>query len=308
MSAITRDASVEMTFFENKIDYNQHLGSGAFGNVYSLVKRPEDEKGYCSYLFPYVYDYIFRVDKESREETGFCVKILDYLIVNGINKLHPFILYMEPASQFSANRLLRERNISKIEYCSSGGILSYFKTRIQGKTLEDYIVFNDFLCKEEDFELRKNFVKFLRSIDNIDLFIEDPHAGNIMYDEVEGRWELVDGFVEKSICKISLKNQMWKILIKKYYIASSVINSLADIAQSSTDYNRDIDQEVIAKALKDIKPEEFNEQKAVSKNNLYQDRIEEVWGNRFQAFVAFIKVIIVGSLFFAFLSNSRGVT
>lgn len=35
----------KMSFYDYKINYNHFLGSGAYGEVYGVIERPENEKG-----------------------------------------------------------------------------------------------------------------------------------------------------------------------------------------------------------------------------------------------------------------------
>ncbi|KTD25419.1 Uncharacterised protein [Legionella lansingensis] len=188
-----------MSFLDYKIDYNKCLGSGVFGTVYEVVPRPENEKGFFSYWFPYAYDYLFRVGPIDREPSQYCVKISKTALrIVYENPNHPFRYRLawhslfEAAKEEKTNGVLRKYSLSNICFFKTNSIYSQFKTQVHGKTLHDYIEKGIFVSSEQ-FMLRKSFVDFLHKIKNPKFTFWELHENNLMYDEQNNCWEIVDG-------------------------------------------------------------------------------------------------------------------
>lgn len=187
-----------------KIDYNHLLGSGVFGDVYAVTKRPSNEKGCFSYLCPYLYDYIFRPDyKKAVPEPDICVKIsktsLRILFENCSHPLplrRPVYSFCEPSNERRTNALLQKHGLSKIEFYKTNSIYSQFKTRVNGQTLKYYFDTRKFYLPD-NFVLRESFIEFLRKLYKSGLYFEDIHHSNIMFDEQQLSWEIIDGDVSE---------------------------------------------------------------------------------------------------------------
>ncbi len=199
---VTDDAA--MSFANYKIDYNRCLGSGVFGTVYAVVDRPENEKGFFSYWMPYAYDYVFRADISPQESSPYCVKISKTAIrMVYENPTHPFRFklpwhsFFEGAKEQKTNEVLRKNSISKICFFKSNSFYSQFKTRINGNTLHHYITGGIFL-EPAQFAMRKSFVDFMQLIKNPKFTFWELHENNIMFDEKNKRWEIVDGIFNET--------------------------------------------------------------------------------------------------------------
>ncbi|MBV8803170.1 MAG: hypothetical protein JO131_09490 [Gammaproteobacteria bacterium] len=215
------DPSIEISFKNWKIDYSRCIGRGTFGIVYEIVPRPEYEKGIFSYWCPYLYDYIFPVNQEQNYvPSPYCVKIFKSsfrLFLRDMQKdtssaIHSFD---QPQLETKLNRVLNQYGLSKIKFFKSNSIYAHFKTKLTGKTFYYYLK-NDFFILKEQFHLRESFVNFLNLIKSSPLSFGDMHPDNIMYDEKEKRWEIVDGNVE--ISKPSSSNH-------RYFMNDLNINS-----------------------------------------------------------------------------------
>lgn len=196
------DQSNSISFWDYKINYNGFLGMGDFGTVYEVVKRPENEKGYCSYLCPYVYDYIFPVkEKNEDQDTNLCVKISKSslrVFFEALDRLAPiakaFGCFLQSSEEKETNAILKKHNLTKINFYDSFSVYSQFKTKVNGRAFGSYV--NDGSFKAPDqYRLRKSFVKFLKVFVNQKIHFFDLHRRNIMYDAKEHRWEIVDGYI-----------------------------------------------------------------------------------------------------------------
>ncbi|MBS0637580.1 MAG: hypothetical protein JSS12_08715, partial [Verrucomicrobia bacterium] len=195
------DVPSVMSFWDCKINYNRCLGSGEWGTVYEVVPRPNNEQNYWSYLFPYVYDYIFRPSEPHH--AVHCVKVLAPLptamiIVSAANKflfigLLAGVLFGRYKEKWS-NLTARKYGLSTVKFSTTYSLLSQFKTKVNGHTFQYHAQKLNF-NKQNKFHLRRAFVIFLQKLNNDKLSISDLHEKNIMYDKAKDCWEIVDGEV-----------------------------------------------------------------------------------------------------------------
>lgn len=231
-----------LSFKYIKIDYNHCLGEGAYSKVYPVFRRPQNEIGLLSHWFPYIYDNIFRIDKKSEEEAdlkNLCVKIRKSIFtVLFESKSHIWTrIIIEPMKEKRTNELLRKYNFSKIKFHNTESLFAQFKTRVNGHTLRHYII-NDYFTNKNEFDLRKAFVHFLKIISNKNVRLYDMHADNIMYDEEQKYWEIVDGYAQE----VDDLDEMYNIEgIRSYLflnkIQNYVFNRLVKIAGRKNEYN-----------------------------------------------------------------------
>jgi len=192
------DKSNSLSFWDYKINYNKFLGSGVFGTVYEVVKRPENEKGYLPYFFPYVYDFIFLAnEKKYFEKTNLCIKIsksafrvLFENIDHPLPLRRPIDSFFQSSEERKTNCLLQKHRLSKIKFYKTNSFYSQFKTLVNGHTFQFYL-YGGYFTNNKQFKLRKAFVGFLNSILNAKISFKDLHSKNIMYDELESHWEIV---------------------------------------------------------------------------------------------------------------------
>lgn len=270
-----------MSFSDYKINYSNRLGSGVFGTVYEVIRRPENEKGIFSYLFPYVYDSIFLVDeKKSVEKTDLCIKIskstFRIFLENTYTHPTPLMLALRCFHQFKqeqkTNTILRKYGLSKILFIKTSGFYSQFKTVVRGHTFDFYLS-KDYFVNSGQFELRKVFVNFLRAILNANVDFEDIHKKNVMYDELEYRWEIVDGYVSEKeiVIQESKKTQVseaknpdnpqepsdnitqllgfMNLDLPSNQKTQYVFRKLSKVARSGLAYNQNKDQKLLKKVI-----------------------------------------------------------
>jgi len=184
-------ASESMSFSDYKIDYNYCLGSGVFGTVYAVVPRPENEKGFLSYWFPYSYDYIFRATPSNQKTYQYCVKISKTsfkLLFENPN--HPFRFRLPWHSLFEfekeekTNHVLRKNGMSNLRFFKTSSFYSQFKTLVQGGTLHHYLQGEIFISPDQ-FLLRKSFVEFMRLIKNPKFTFWEIHGKNMALLKIE---------------------------------------------------------------------------------------------------------------------------
>ncbi|MDI9818299.1 MULTISPECIES: hypothetical protein [unclassified Legionella] len=246
-----------MSFKDYKIDYNHCLGSGVFGTVYAVFPRPENEKGFFSYWFPYAYDYIFRDSSSEEKSTQYCVKISKTAIrMVYENPLHPFRFKLPWHSLFEAkkeehtNQVLQKNGLSNICFFKTNSFYSQFKTRVIGKTLHDYIDSGE-LFNIDHFELRKKLVNFMRLINNPKFTFWEIHENNLMYDEQNQQWEIVDGIFNE-ISDTTLEKHGDNInFFLEHLLQSNVtdetknwLKTLSDIARCEKEYTIRIDESI----------------------------------------------------------------
>lgn len=189
-------ASNVMSLYDYKVDFDSCLGMGSYGMIYKVYERPEDEKGWFAYAMPYIYDYIYRVREGNTLETEYCIKIL----VSRLSHLGPREIYDhfigEPIEQFEANALLKENGIPCAALIKSNSFFSYFKTRVYGNTLSYYDSSGAFL-HAENFAVRKALFNFLKSINRLDIGLNDLHDENVMFDMKDHQWKIIDVCIRK---------------------------------------------------------------------------------------------------------------
>ena len=251
--------NLEVSFQNYKIDYNHPLGEGSFGAVYPIVRRPESEKIGClsrclTNWFPYIYDYLYRFNVPLGEPREYCVKIYKSIFSLGgfpehisSNEVHS-----QPSIEQETNAVLRKYKLSHIQFFKTSGIYSQFKTLVQGKTFSFYLENKSFIQKEQ-FNLRKSFVDFLKSIDKPNLIFLDMLGDNIMYDERHNRWEIIDGEVrEENHTSVTRNNILYfeDALLCHCIDANteSVLKALFQAARSEKHYTEDSDLLLIEKS------------------------------------------------------------
>ena len=195
----------EVSFRNYKINYTRPpLGSGVFGTVYEVCSRPENEKGFLSHWFPYIYDYVYPANIRDTSSTKYCVKVFKssfrILLETSGKPLclrYPIISFFERSNEQKSNAVLQKHKITKIHFFKSNSFYSQFKTIVCGKTFQFYVE-NNFFTLQDQFNLRKSFITFLRLVMHSKLEFEDVHSKNIMYDEKEKRWDIIDGDVTEN--------------------------------------------------------------------------------------------------------------
>ncbi|MES2274021.1 MAG: hypothetical protein V4487_07500 [Chlamydiota bacterium] len=234
MSSISDDF---ISFTDYKIDYNNCLGSGTQASVYEVIKRPQNEKGYFSYLFPHIYDYLFRIDENKKISTNICIKIAKSPC-NALSLL----------DDKRSNQVMVDKKISKIKFYKTFSLFSQFKTRVNGKTFHDC---HSNFKKKNCFEFRKSFVDFLITISPPDIEFSDLHFKNVMYDELSHRWEIVDGSAWKSRLTDVNNGAMFiahcQSWCKMDWVTEEILDALDTIAREKKDYTRDVDLQLLEK-------------------------------------------------------------
>ena len=245
-----------LSLYDYKIDYSDHLGAGYSGNVYGVVKRPENEKGCLAWLFPYFYDRIVPVN--GCQKTDLCVKILHYRSVG--------IFSGEATEQFATNKIVREEGLTSVELIKSNSIFSYFKTRVYGRTLQNYTATAECFFNKTDYLLRRRFVDFFQSIiTKTHLQFEDVTSINVMYDEIKQRWEIIDGKVTKNG---NLNNDQTDQIYTADKISYFVIENLKAIAREGKEYSKQLDTELMDQVNKTFTPQDYEQREVFAKQYL----------------------------------------
>lgn len=132
-----------MSLTRYKIDFNHPLGSGKYGTIYEIVPRPENEKGYASKWFPCLYDYLFRLPKDSdRTERNLCVKLYNssfYIFLKSRSYAASKKSISEPEAELKANKILCKHHFNKMSIFASDNMYVQFKSLVRGNTLAYYI-------------------------------------------------------------------------------------------------------------------------------------------------------------------------
>ncbi|WED43365.1 hypothetical protein [Legionella cardiaca] len=251
------EAKKSMSFADYKIDYSRPLGEGVFGTVYPVVPRPENEKGIFSYLFPYVYDWLFRSGSFGTEPGQYCVKIAKTsLRMIYENPSHPFRFklpwhsFFEAAKEKNTNQVLQKNGMTNIRFFKTNSFYAQFKTRVNGRTLHHYLEDETFISPDA-FILRKSFVDFMRSINHPKFTFWDIHEYNLMYDELNQQWEIVDGIFnevgettgekQKDNLNFFLANLLQSTVSHE---VNYWLESLANFAREQTEYTKSDDQAI----------------------------------------------------------------
>jgi hypothetical protein len=247
-----------MSFSDFKIDYNHPLGSGVFGTVYQVVPRPANEKGFFSYYFPYVYDYLFRIDPSKNLSAKYCVKISKtWMRMVYENPEHPFRFRLpwhslfEGAKEENTNTVLRKHKMSNITFFKTYSFYAQFKSLVHGKTLHHYLETEDFINPDR-FILRKSFVEFMHFIKDPRFTFWELHEYNIMFDEEYRKWEIVDGiFNEVDDTKLERHRDNLNFFLthliqsKVSNATKSCLEALADFARNYCEYTEEHDQDIL---------------------------------------------------------------
>jgi hypothetical protein len=239
-----------------KIDFNKCLGGGVFGNVYRVVLRPENEKGFWSNWFPHIYDYIYRVYSKPKDEESkkYCVKIFKPAIqILYENSDHPLPLrrpldsLFGPSEERKTNQILNEKGITGITFFNTKSWYSQLKTRVRGKTLKFYLHSGHFYDPEQ-FVLRKSFVDFLRRLQRSNLALSDIHSNNLMYDKHRQCWEIIDG----SVMELDPNGMDWEFdsvsdTISRIAFTESnpKLQNMFNIAKGDLEYTIEKEQELL---------------------------------------------------------------
>ncbi|KTD78816.1 GNAT family N-acetyltransferase [Legionella waltersii] len=247
----------ELTFTHYKIDYSHPLGSGVFGTVYPLVQRPENEKGFFSYWFPYVYDWIYRPNPNDSKPTDYCVKVSKTsLRMVYENPTHPFRFrlpwhsFFEAAKEEKTHQVLEKNGMTNIRFFKSPSVYAQIKTRVKGRTLHQNIE-NGAFTGQEGFRQRKSFVTLLRLIKNPKFTFWDINESNIMYDEANQQWEIVDGiFNEIEDTKLEKRKDNLQFFLDNLLQSNASdetrhwLKALSEKARLDSDYTENDDESI----------------------------------------------------------------
>ncbi len=262
---------VTVSFKNYKINYNHSLGEGAFGQVYALVPRPENEKGYLSNLFPYIYDYYFPLtdtflDVRKYGNTGDCEKYCVKIYTPSkrfVEKIRDHVDDMQ------SNKVLINHGMTNVKLYSSNCLFSQIKTRIHGKTLCWHQDNNSFI-DPENYIMRERFVLFYRSLSASNMLFQDVHSNNIMYDERKNQWEIIDGVVRDSRLNENISYKFFSrftrllddsndyppenfdsVMLNLFQNnENNVFMLLREAALSSLEYSKEKDAEILGKCVK----------------------------------------------------------
>jgi ribosomal protein S18 acetylase RimI-like enzyme len=252
-----QEEAKKLTFTDYKIDYSHPLGSGVFGTVYPLVQRPENEKGFFSYWFPYVYDWIYRPSPSDSKPSDYCVKVAKTsLRMVYENPTHPFRFKLpwhslfEAAKEEKTHRVLEKNGMTNIRFFKSPSLYAQIKTRVKGRTLHQNIEDGTF-TSQEGYKQRKSFVAFLRLIKNPKFTFWDINESNIMYDEPNQQWEIVDGiFNEVDDTKLEKRKDNLQFFLDNVLQSNASdetrhwLKALSEKARLDSDYTESDDESI----------------------------------------------------------------
>jgi hypothetical protein len=240
-----------VSFHDYKINYNHCLGAGVFGVVYDLVKRPDREKGFLTYWCPQTYDYLFPANVGT-PSVDLCVKISKSawrILYEQTELTFPIRSWTEAADEEKSLAIARKNGLTTV-YCYPTNC-SYvsFRTKINGFNFEECHHKNLFY-DQGHFKLRKAFVEFLTKIAMAKMIFADVTAENIMYDEKQEQWSIVDGMIEEA-------NEPYEYNIEKFigtmrpiemdHVTSCVFDVLAKAAHDRIIYEEKHDRELFGK-------------------------------------------------------------
>lgn len=245
----------EVSFATYKINYGRCLGHGTFGEVYEVSRRHDNEKGFLSSWFPYVYDYVYPTKDSNPSSSEYCVKIAKTsfrICLEYLHKPHKAIVY----SLFSffnyplerdLHTKLHQHGLTQIEMIKTSGLYSQFKTVVLGKTFCFYAE-NDYFEREDQFKLRKTLVEFLRAIKKTPLRFYDVYSHNLMYDVKKNRWEIIDGFAREAKDASYSKKYFFEKLLGKANIGNktkAILYKLDQLASNDQEYTPEIDKNIL---------------------------------------------------------------
>lgn len=208
LTFVVNQLDEEVSLSTVKIDFKHLLGCGLYGQVYPLVNRPINERSWFMKHFTLVYDLSHR-PKAGEEQTDYCIKIfkpIPYVLAKiayftARNYLsNPYQLAVDSFStknqEYNSHKLLERYRLTSMKFYAGGGWWGQIKTKITGKTLEDYCATKEFLAKDS-FQLRVQLYHFFLNISMSPLTYFDVHARNLMFSEQNHQWLIVDGTVQE---------------------------------------------------------------------------------------------------------------
>jgi hypothetical protein len=256
-------ADEKISLANYKIDYSRRLGSGVYGTVYAIAPRPENEKGFFSANFPFIYDYLFPVTQAYSSEQ-YCVKSFHSMLRITWENLDKDwslervkMIWNQPADERNTHATLSRHGLTQLQFFEGNNHFQ-LKTRVKGKTFRQYIEEKSFTNLDQ-FILRKSFIDFLRLMQKPKLKFNDIHQNNIMYDEKNHCWEIIDGEITESK-QADDKNDQDNIsrlidsLVPQYEKETyAVFMYLARFARSPLEYTKLADETLLKKmtSLKD---------------------------------------------------------
>ncbi len=272
VSSTPESKHITLSLENYKIDYNDFLGEGDFGKVYGVVKRPENEKTFFARWFPYQYDSLFRVSSTDKQSTKWCIKISKSFLTIAASEiakgndlfLAPSIgSFFEKKEQFSSNQIRQKHRITNIVFPETSEYCAQFKTRIKGKTLQFHIDNTNF-SDPKNYLLRRAYVFFIWTINNVRLNVEDLHFNNLMYDETSQQIEIVDGSTRETMGDKGY-NRVFTPYIHDSKQAE-ILTALSQIAEDGVPYTKKFDKCLLNK-IKDKEPkaQEFHNTKDFAK-------------------------------------------
>lgn len=193
-------AEHRISFKDWKIHYGACLGRGAYGVVYKLVPRPEQEKGFLSSRFPYYYDKFNPVtDAVDSEQTTLCIKIYKPMIgyLSGIDSYDDILHhYNQRTEEQEANIVLRQKRLTHVVFYESPDEYTQVKTIVNGMTLHEAVSKN-LLLDPQHVALRQGLVTFFQLAQQSSLCIIDLHSKNLMFDTTHKAWDIIDCSVRR---------------------------------------------------------------------------------------------------------------
>lgn len=191
-----------------KIDFMNLLGCGLYGQVYPIIKRPSNEQNWFARRFTILHD-LLHLNTTPVEETDYCVKLfkpIPYVLArityftarNYLSKPGKLAKdsFFVKTQEVRSHKLLERYGLTSIKFYDGGGYWGQVKSRVIGKTLEDYCRTGEFIAKDS-FQLRLQLYHFFLNLNTSPLTYDDIHALNIMFSIKEREWFIVDGAVEE---------------------------------------------------------------------------------------------------------------
>lgn len=255
-----------VTLTEYKVDFNCPIGKGLFGIVYALRPRDANDRSLLSYFSPLLHDWIYRAVK-TEESSQYCIKLFmpcAYVIVRAAKHTiqgvlsNPkdifFAAFTSPSLEFKAHRLLVKYNVTDLKFAQTT-TYTQIKTRVQGKTLEQYIISGEFQSKNHKL-LRLALYQFIKSSASCPLVYSDLNVRNLMFSEPNRKYEMVDGDVTEDLTMIPAANGLFEKAFQSLFQTLTedaqganlaILIAIFDAVWNRTLYNQDVDNKLLSR-------------------------------------------------------------